>query len=319
MEKANTVTAVRQVAYSVNGIYDSVLPENIDRSAPQEVKCDGETGCGRMFSVEEPGSDPKFARLCCDCYLKSASSSYGAADVSVAVCAVSPTPADTPAVGQLQDTAPALRPSAPIAEPIITEVEGPDAAGGDGHSDFEGTEEDIGLGDLGNSAGMEVGAILLSVLDMEFPEETGRTYDVFINGEQLVYEEYRNPQDVVTGNQKRFFSLRPNPTPLLFGWEHFHAFVNRHNKRGWMGHCLLKRDLINDSSSISPEELAYLSHCLVLVEIWYTRCNKPRIDFVVCDLTEAKIRIIQNGPSYMTKHRLSCDMNGTFCKDMVME
>lgn len=50
-----------------------------------------------------------------------------------------------------------------------------------------------------------------------------------------------------------------------------------------------------------------------------TRCDRPRVDVVICDVTEGKIFFRKNGESWLVKHGLYCDVAGEFVSQMVAE
>ena len=91
-----------------------------------------------------------------------------------------------------------------------------------------------------------------------------------VSGYDLAFEAFVNDQDHVTGKTKKCFQLIPNPTPLLFGYKHYHGIVDLKTGRGWLCHTRLKSTI---SSSQAVEGDGWM-----LWEIWETRCDRPRLD-----------------------------------------
>ena len=128
-------------------------------------------------------------------------------------------------------------------------------------------------------------------------------YDVVVSGYDLAFEAFVNDQDHVTGKTKKFFQLIPNPTPLLFGYKHYHGIVDLKTGRGWLCHTRLKSTI---SSSQAVEGDGWM-----LWEIWETRCDRPRLDGILLTNDGNAVRI-KNLQRWLLKYQLSCDLNSVY-------
>lgn len=141
-----------------------------------------------------------------------------------------------------------------------------------------------------SECGRHMGLILSNLRDAKIER-----YDVKVGEDDLAFDMFINHQDNVTKKAKKFWSLHPNPTPLLYGFKHYHAFLNTASKRGWLGHCRL-------SSSVEGAE----GHGFVLWEFWETRCIRPRIDGIVID-DEGDVTLIDSVEKWLVENSLSSD------------
>lgn len=89
---------------------------------------------------------------------------------------------------------------------------------------YEDEDSDLSEDDSAkvNNCGKSIGGVLSNVLHTEGLSR----YDVVVSGYDLAFEAFVNDQDHVTGKTKKFFQLIPNPTPLLFGYKHYHGIVD---------------------------------------------------------------------------------------------
>ena len=114
---------------------------------------------------------------------------------------------------------------------------------------------------MDNECGKSLAIILTAVRD----NDVGR-YDNYVGGERLSYMMYINDQDNVSRKCKKYFSLLPNPTPLLYGFKHYHAILNLKSKRAWIGHCRLSTPTPGEIALPMFEKIVniiyYLQHCI---------------------------------------------------------
>jgi hypothetical protein len=125
-------------------------------------------------------------------------------------------------------------------------------------------------------------------------------YDVKVSGRLLVFVAFVNDQDNVTGKKKKFFHINPNPTPVLFGYKHYHGIYNSGTERGWICHCRLVSYKAGAEGSGE-----------MLWEIWETRCDRPRTDgTTISDTGQVTKRL--NIEKWLIDNDLSCDLMGEY-------
>jgi hypothetical protein len=144
-------------------------------------------------------------------------------------------------------------------------------------------------------AGKAMGLILSNVRDVGVP-----LYDVECGSNVNSYKAFIDDQDNITGKTKKFFSLVPDPTPLLYGYKHYHGLLNKSSGRGWIAHCRLS------SSKLGAEGSGYL-----LWEIWETRCDRPRLDGVLIR-PDGEVVLIKHFETWLIENELSSDADNAF-------
>jgi len=132
-------------------------------------------------------------------------------------------------------------------------------------------------------------------------------YNVKVNNKDLCYTFNSDRQDVITGNRKRFFSLLPNSTEELFGYFHYHAFLNRHSKVAWLGHTAL-----TFSAECSTTEID-IKGPLLIWEFYVDRLDRQKVGGILINLAgEGNVYFEKNIQTYLSKHKLVSDIDKEF-------
>ena len=170
----------------------------------------------------------------------------------------------------------------------------------------EGEDVDPDVDDPTNHSGRLVGDILCSVLSAPSSYGCPPYAELLINGVTSKLVLYRNTDYVEGNKKKKFFKLSPNPTPILFGWKHYHAVYNGHDSRGWLGYCGLVR------RGAETREPSY-----VLIEVWETRCNTPRVDLIIYDFELEEVHRKERGLTWLRENELESDAQAEFDSDLI--
>ena len=170
----------------------------------------------------------------------------------------------------------------------------------------EGEDVDPDVDDPNNHSGRLVGEILCSVLSAPSSYGCPPYTELKINGHDSKLVLYRNTDYVEGNKKKKFFKLSPNPTPILFGWKHYQAVYNGHDSRGWLGYCGLVRQ------GAETRELPY-----VLIEVWETRCNTPRVDLIIYDFELEEVHRKERGLTWLRENELESDTQAELDRDLI--
>ena len=71
---------------------------------------------------------------------------------------------------------------------------------------------------------------------------------------------------------------------------------NGHDSRGWLGYCGLVR------IGAETHEPSY-----VLIEVWETRCNTPRVDLIIYDFELEEVHRKERGLTWLRENQLESD------------
>ena len=237
------------------------------------VKCTGLGGCGLDFPCNQPGSDFEYASLCSTCYKKQHNDTTDQKSSNKVDGGKDPDASNA------------------SADNVPKSNDDDDDEGAD-NDHCDDVDKEISSN---QSSGLEIGVVLSNVRDNELSR-----FDFIAGNNELAYVPYINDQDNITKKVRKFWTLDPNPTPLLYGHKHYHAMLNSNSRRGWLGHCRLK------SKKLDCEGSGY-----VLWEIWETRCAKPRISGVVIN-EKGEPMLLKNLEPWLTKNGLSSDPSEDF-------
>ena len=228
--------------------------EKLDDPPGPTAICSGDGGCGGEFPHEDPGFDFIYAMLCSSCYKKTANNDKeendapaGSKDKDVA---------DPPGGGtEASQTA------------LVKSADGDTATASSGHDDNDLMTDgsDCGMVDESYDDGSSQGGVDQGIVLINLKDNDMKRYDVICGTNDIAFDFHVNDQDNISKKTRKFWKIIPDTTPLLYGYKHFHALLNTHSKRGWIGHCRLKSNLADAKGN------GY-----VLWEFWETRCDRPR-------------------------------------------
>jgi hypothetical protein len=103
------------------------------------------------------------------------------------------------------------------------------------------------------------------------------------------------------GFDERFHPAPHSPNdPIFFHWTSYNGRTSTSKNK--IGHVFPAK-----LSKIKDEEKYLNTETLIGVQIWKTRCNKPRIDLLVYNLTKKTTYLINNCISILSKHY--CDFS----------
>ena len=156
-------------------------------------------------------------------------------------------------------------------------------------------ENELKNRDATNDAGKKMGMILSVARDDNKP------LIILCGGNINKYAPFVDDQDNISGKMKKFFSLCPNPTELLYGSKHYHALYNTFSGRGWLAHCRL-----------ISSKLGAVGNGYVLWEIWETRCDCPRLDGILIRPEDNSVFRIPKLENWLISNELSSDVDTLF-------
>ena len=261
-----------------NSCIDSSDEDEVTRrsgvDAPEEIPlatCDGDGGCGKEFPRDQKGSDFMFASLCSTCY----TNQHKIITTAPNKVTKTPTSPDEKEVG-----------GGRVIESTANNNE--DESESSKVSAAESSDDEASC----SECGITIGVVLSNLRDNNLSR-----FDYVTGGNEVVYVPYINDQDNITKKSRKFWTLLPNTTRLLYGYKHYHAMLNtnKSSRRGWLCHCRLQ------STQQDCEASGY-----VLWEIWETRCIRPRIDGVLIN-ESGEVILIQHVEKWLVKNDLSSD------------
>lgn len=282
---------------SSNNEEDEDSVSSFDEEPIRALDCNG---CGLRFPSCEEGADTKFAMLCGRCNQEPKSSSTSPpAGVTVSTTEVIPITTSSSANSKEGDEGTTNVPSSTGAPATTTPTVS--ANSGEDRVNTTVVEEPDACKEY--QCGREMAVILANVRDNGIDR-----YDVNVAGMELAFVPVLNAQDSISKKCRKYFSLLPDPTPLLFGFKHYHGILNTFTKRGWIGHCRLTTSLPN---AVGTD--------YVLWEIWVTRCDRPRIDGIVLTPDADDVILIEHIENWLIMNDLSCDMSKNFDHELFKE
>ena len=177
------------------------------------------------------------------------------------------------------------------------------------HDNNAANDEDdkAGTEKIASQCGKDIGTALANIVSIPTPFGVLPYLELTVNGAINKYVLYKNMEFVEGNKKKKFFKLDPNPTPLLYGWKHYAAMYNAHDRRGWVGYC----GLVPENSAV-PHLATH-----VLIEIWETRCDDPRVDIILYDNLLKSVEYIQWGLTWLRQNNPSSDPLASFDRQMI--
>ena len=154
-------------------------------------------------------------------------------------------------------------------------------------------------------------AAMANVLSNVIDNET--VYTVTVDNVELRYAPFVNDGDLISGNRKKFFSLLPNPTPPLFGYFHYHAYLNRCSGKAWLGHAMLSTDYSDtDLGGLEHGQAPNLTKdsTFVLWEILVDRVDCSNVDGIVIELfltdgeNDGTVHLVKGLQKYLLDNKL---------------